>query len=74
MNTKKQKEKIDRILQMLTELGIYNEFYDGLMIDEEMQKNNIGSDVAWSVLENRLHELGFKVDASTGEIQKPLNK
>jgi|OM-RGC.v1.034275915 hypothetical protein len=60
---KKEKEHmkvVGEFTRLLQKLGIEDEFRNGIHIDDLYEMNNVSSDVAWSVLENRLNELGFK--------------
>jgi len=60
---KKEKEHmkvVGKFTRLLQNLGIEDEFRNGIHIDDLYQMNNVDSDVAWSVLENRLKELGFE--------------
>jgi len=51
---------VGEFTRLLQNLGIEDEFRNGIHIDDLYQMNNVDSDVAWSVLENRLKELGFE--------------
>ena len=72
MNTEKEIEEVSKFIQVLQKLGIEDEFMNGIDVDNEMEKNNIKSDAAFSVLyhtmEKRLNELGFDKNG------KPLAK
>jgi|TARA_R110000803_G_scaffold18369_2_gene49075 hypothetical protein len=72
MNTEKEIEEVSKFIQVLQKLGIEDEFMNGIDVDNEMEKNNIKSDAAFSVLyhtmEKRLNELGFDKNG------KPLDK
>ena len=60
---KKEKEHmkvVGEFTRLLQNLGIEDEFRNGIHIDDLYQMNNVDSDVAWSVFENRLKELGFE--------------
>jgi hypothetical protein len=60
MNDKEHWEVVGEFTRLLQKLGIEDEFRNGIHIDDLYEMNNVSSDVAWSVLENKLNELGFK--------------
>jgi hypothetical protein len=68
MNTEKEIKEVSEFTQLLQKLGIEDEFRNGIDVDDEMKKNNVESDVAFSVLEKKLNELGFDKNG------KPLAK
>ena len=68
MNTEKEIKEVSEFVQLLQKLGIEDEFMNGIDVDDEMKKNNVESDVAFSVLEKKLNELGFDKNG------KPLAK
>jgi hypothetical protein len=60
MNDKENWKVVGEFTRLLQKLGIEDEFRNGIHIDDLYEMNNVSSDVAWSVLENKLNELGFK--------------
>jgi len=60
MNDKEHWELVGEFTRLLQRLGIEDEFRSGIHIDDLCEMNSLSSDVAWSVLENKLNELGFK--------------
>jgi len=66
MNDKEHWELVGEFTRLLQRLGIEDEFRSGIHIDDLCEMNSLSSDVAWSVLENKLNELINVTNSNVG--------